>query len=235
MRWKWIWWGTAAIVWLATFFGVISLPKDWESTLSWLTPIEQWWASHAAHPTLAAFITGLAIATVLLPELWSQIRPHLFPMEYEADISVIDAFNFILRRSKWAKREEKRQFEKASAKADKTDAKIFADTMVRVNLAQEFHNRLKKGKLKSWGRTFPDRPEDCIDRNEWENIWLDFSDAALRGDPNNSCAWLRNGQTGQRIKFILIRVSKKQLLREFPSALTSRKVTSDAEEKTIAV
>jgi hypothetical protein len=99
---KYFWYSITAIGFVLSFFFGVSLPKDWSSALTFMTPVESWWAAHAAHPLLAAFTAGLLFATVLIPEIWRVIKTHAFPSEPRPDWDLRDAINYLRLRSKWA-------------------------------------------------------------------------------------------------------------------------------------
>jgi hypothetical protein len=99
---KHFWYGVLVIGFVLSFFFGVSPPKDWGSALSFMAPVETWWAAHAAHPLLAAFFAGLLFATVLIPEIWRSVRDHAFPSEPRPDWDLRDAINYLRIRSKWA-------------------------------------------------------------------------------------------------------------------------------------
>jgi len=86
-RWiKWWWRGVLLVYGAAAFFGT-PLPRDWNSTLNWLTDADLWMINHAAYPSFFAIFIGLTLGTVVIPEgmriarntlgLDVVLRPHM--------------------------------------------------------------------------------------------------------------------------------------------------------------
>jgi hypothetical protein len=152
MRWKLLWYALVVIGFVASFFFGLSLPKNLESALSALAPIEKWWAGQATHPSLAAFFAGLAVGTILLPELWSQIRPHIFPPKFRPDVDGATAFKEIIAKSQRAKELiGTRQLSiPLRYESHLTDFGI-NEGRLKVKIADEFHDFLRSGEITAWG------------------------------------------------------------------------------------
>jgi len=58
---KHFWYCVPVIGFVLSFFFGVSPPKDWGAALSFMAPAESWWAAHAAHPLLAAFLCGIIV------------------------------------------------------------------------------------------------------------------------------------------------------------------------------
>ena len=56
----------------------------------------------AAHPTMFALVVGVAIGTVLLPEIWGVTREHVFPVKPHPNMDMQEAIKYLRERSKWA-------------------------------------------------------------------------------------------------------------------------------------
>ncbi len=234
IRWKWVWWAVVGVAWLAAFFGIVSLPKDWNSTLSWLAPAEQWWAVHTAHPTLAAFVTGLAVATVLLPELWSQIYPHLFPPKPKADIAGAAAIERILTRSKWAKKLVKNgQLTNKLMYESHLTANGIIEGRLQLRLMKELHDLLRAGDLIAWGTPDNRQPYQDIKPQEWSDLEIDTSDLERYQTHGVHAIARRNQSSGLRYGYVWIKFCRKQIDREFPLAYWPRRISNESQRKTI--
>jgi hypothetical protein len=218
MRRRFLWYILIAVGYVASFFFGISIPKNWTDAVTDLAPIEQWWGAHAAHPLLSAFLAGLALGTVLLPELWIQIKPHLFPLNPKADIAAGDAFKLLFKRSKLAHRLVKNgmltrvvMYESHLTEPQKIGGRL------RVELSDLIHNALVNGIITAWGRTDGANPELKIIAPEWGDYEIDFSPRTLEDSPSWVCAYKRgNDPRGRRIGYVGIRFCKKEVFAEFP-------------------
>jgi hypothetical protein len=76
LRPKYLWWAVLGFFGLASFFGA-PIPRDWVSTMKWVTSIEAWGHDHVAHPFIFALIVGLATGTVVVPEIWGAVRRQI--------------------------------------------------------------------------------------------------------------------------------------------------------------
>jgi hypothetical protein len=73
---KYAWWLVLVGWGILSFFGV-PLPKDWNTTASWLLSIDIWVLNHAAYPGLFLVFVGLALGTVVGPEVVRLLASHL--------------------------------------------------------------------------------------------------------------------------------------------------------------
>ena len=162
MRLRFTWYGIVGVGFLLSFFGIIQMPKDWNAAMTALAPIEAWWATHAVHPSLAAFFAGLLVGTILLPELWIEIKPHIFPPALEPDIAAGEAFKLLFESSKLAYDLVKSgtlrpvQFESHLTEPQKIGSRL------RVELADRIHNALADARIVAWGRADGSMPESQI-------------------------------------------------------------------------
>jgi hypothetical protein len=217
MRIRFLWYVGLAVFFLLSFFGVFSMPKDYPSALKMLTTIETWWSAHAAHPVAAAFITGLAIGTALLPELWIQIKPHVFPSPKRPDIAAGTAFMLLFERSRIAHdlveggTLKPVMYETHLSEQEKTGSRL------RVELSRRLHDALANNTITAWGRTDGAKPEMQIAFTDWNNFEIDFSPRSLKDSPSWIHAYSRGSDPrGRRIGYVGIRFCKDQLLQEFP-------------------
>jgi hypothetical protein len=232
MRWRLLWYVVVVFGFVASFFFGVSMPKDMSSAMKIIAPIEEWWQIHAAHPSLSALFVGLAVGTVLLPELWIQLKPHIFPPRLVADISAGDAFKMLFADSKLASHLIKRKLLTRPVRYEShlTSQQII-DERLRVELADRVHNPLADGRLRAWGRLDGGRPESEIAFNEWSGIELDFSPRTLEASPSWVCAHKReNDPRGTRISYVGVRFSKTQLFREFPLRRLRRRKTHETKD-----
>jgi hypothetical protein len=218
LRLRFGWYAIVAIVFVLGFFGIFSVPKDSSSALKMLGAIESWWEIHAAYPAVAAFALGLMIGTALLPELWIQVKPHVFPLKPQADITAGDAFKLLFSRSKLARKlvEEGMLTRAVMYESHLTEAQKIAGRL-RVELADYIHNALTDARIRAWGRLDGGRPEQEIVFSEWSDVEIDFSPRTLESSPSWVCAYNRGSDPrGRKIAYVGIRFCRKQLLQEFP-------------------
>ena len=218
MRWRLIWYALVGVFFFASFFLGLSLPRTWTDAATAIAPIERWWSIHASHPLLAAFFAGLLLGTVLLPELWIQIKPHLFPLKPQADIAAGDAFMLLFSRSKLARNLVKKGMLTSAVMYEShlTEPQKIAGRL-RVELDDRIHSALADARLRAWGRLDGGRPEQEIAVPEWSHIAIDFSPRTLESSPSWVHAYKRNQDPrGRQIAYVGLRFNKAQLLHEFP-------------------
>jgi hypothetical protein len=218
MRWRLSWYALVGFGFVASFFFGVSMPKDWADAMIAIAPVEQWWNAHAAHPLLAAFFAGLAFGTVLIPELWIQINPHLFPLKPKPDIAAGDAFKLLFSRSKLARRLVKKGMltRVVMYESHLTEPQKIAGRL-RVELTDRIHNALADARIRAWGRLDGSRPEQEIVFTDWRDIEIDFSPRTLESSPSWVHAYKRGPDPGGRkVAYVGLRFNKAQLFREFP-------------------
>jgi hypothetical protein len=216
-RFKFIWYGFLAVLFALSFFGIWNMPKDSASALKMLDALESWWDVRAAYPAVAAFALGLMFATVLLPEFWLQIKPHMFPPPRRADIAAGTAFMLLVERSKIAHDLVRGgtlrpvQYESHLSEEEKIGSRL------RVELSNLLHDALVNDTVTAWGRTDGANPEMQIPFTEWNRFEIDFSPRTLKDSPLWIHAYNRgNDPRGRRIGYVGIRFCKSQLLQAFP-------------------
>ena len=233
MRWKLLWYLFVAIAFIATFFFDFSWPQNWRAALSALGPIETWWGAHAGHPILSAFFAGLLLGTVLLPELWLQLRPHLFPAKPRPNLDAGIAFKTILVRSREAKRFARKK-ENLKPTRDqgwypKMHEQLFSEAeQINQRLKSHFdmriHDLLRQGQIVAWGRPGRDMPEQEIRAEEWSYMALDFDRKTLENSLPIVHAWKHPNARGMhRFAYANIRFSSIQFYNEFPLSIWSRR------------
>lgn len=232
-RWKLAYYSVVVSLGVATFFGLVSLPKDWGSILSWLTPLETWWAAHAAHPTLAAFVSGLAVGTIFLPELWSQVKPHLWAPKYRPDVDGATIFKEILAKSSRAKKLVCSGTLKTPLMYEShlTEAGIIEERL-KQELDHEFHDLLRLGEITAWGSPDGKKPHQEIKPEEWSSIEISFDDQDMNYDPPHVHAIRRgNRSSGSQFGYLWVKFCRKQILTAFPLALWPRRIKNVPLEK----
>jgi hypothetical protein len=232
MRLKLVWYALVVTTFVASFFFNFSWPTNWAAAMSALAPVEAWWGAHAAHPTLAAFIAGLAVGTVLLPELWFRVSPYFLPLKLKADIGGADAIKKILTGSKWAKNLVTKGLLKTELRYEShlTAVGITEGRLV-VRLIKELHDLLRAGDLTAWGTPDNRKPYQEIKPDEWSDLEIDLSDVNRDQGPAVHAVMRRNQSSGMKYGYVWIKFCRKQIEREFPSAYWPRKISDTPNEK----
>jgi hypothetical protein len=203
---------------LLAFFGLFSWPHDSAGVLRLLNTIDGLVFRPAAHTTMFALVIGVALGTIIIPEVWRVLRAHLFPPKPEADIAVGDAFITLFKRSRLACDLVKKgmltqavMYESHLTESEKIGGRL------RVELSDRLHNALVSGAITAWGRTEGNNPEGKIEAKEWKEIEIDFSPRTLVDSSSWVCAYKRgNDPRGRGIGFVGIRFCKKELFSKFP-------------------
>src|SRR5712664_512424 len=99
---KYAWYCIVAILGVLAWFNIFHWPHDSVAAMKLLNAIDEAIFRPAAHPTMFALVVGLAIGTILLPEIWRIVREPAFPPEPRPDWDFRDAINYLCIRSKWA-------------------------------------------------------------------------------------------------------------------------------------
>jgi len=168
MRLRYLWHALVAFLFILTFFGIFSMPKDWVSARELLTSVEAWWVSHAADPIASAFLIGLAFATIFIPEALSLLRDHLFPRHPRPDILALEAYWLIRKRSKWIRQQEK-NWRKLPTELDNREG------CVEQTLNTRLHTLLRQDDLKSWGCPHVGAEiEEPIPAEKWSTMEMKF-------------------------------------------------------------
>jgi hypothetical protein len=64
-----------------------------------LTSVDQWLFVHVAHPTLFALVVAFVLGTVIFPEAFHLLKPHMFPKSPKPDIKINAAIDYIVNDS----------------------------------------------------------------------------------------------------------------------------------------
>jgi hypothetical protein len=207
---KHFWYGVSVIGFVLTFFFGVSLPKDWGSALSFLSPVESWWATHAAHPLLAAFFAGLSFATVIFPEIWRVLRDRAFPTEPRPDWDLREAINYLRLRSKWA------------------IGRVYSANeqhLLEEDIDEVLRDAASQGRISIWGRPAQTGTAALFSRGtEIKVPFLDLQSTSLdlttivHDDAPNGVVLRAYSQDQYRF----LRVNRREIYREWPSASRGR-------------
>ena len=223
---RWLWYACIALGFIATYFGLLEPAKTWKSTTMLVESMETWWSAHAVHPIASAFFAGLAVSTVLLPELCLHLKPVLFPFKPRPDISAADAFLLILARSKLRRKYAKHW--KQLAPADRHESSQLESqnikNRVEAALIRRLHTVLRSGDLKSWGcPPGGTEIEEEIPSEKWAAMEMLFEKRDVESGAVH--AWHSSADPlDRRLAYARIRFCKKQLTRIFPLSIYRQKV-----------
>jgi hypothetical protein len=208
---KHFWYGVTVVGFVLSFFFGVSLPKDWGSALSFVAPVESWWAANAAHPLLAAFLAGLLFATVLFPEIWRVVRDHAFPPALRPDWDLREASDYLRIRSKWA--------------IGRIYYSTDEDRLLEQDIDEVLRDAASQGRISIWGRPsqtgvealFSRGTEMKIPYSDLQSMSLDLTTIDDSTAPNG--AVLRAHSEDQ---YRFLRVNKREIHREWPPAFYGR-------------
>lgn len=227
MRWKLLWYSLVAAGLLASYFLNFDWPPSVGAVMAALTPVETWWAAHAANPLLSAFFVGIGFGTILLPQLWRQVRPHVFPIKLRPDISGPEGFKSVLNQSKRSKELIKKgllttplRYESHLSKDEIIEGRL------RKTLAREFHDLLRLGEITAWGTQDGKKPYEKILPDSWSTLEIDFSDFERSENPALHAVKNGNQSTGTAYGYVWIKFCGKELYNEFPLSWWPRKVAT---------
>ena len=222
---RWLWYACVALAFLATYVGLFELPKTWAPTIALVASLESWWSTHASHPVASAFLVGLAVSTVFLPELWLHLKPILFPLKPRPDISAAESFLLVLARSK-LQRKYSRHW-KQLLPADHESSGLESQnrkSRVEAALIRRLHTVLRSGDLKSWGcPTTRTEFEEEIPSEKWTAMEMRFERRDVEGGTVH--AWHSNTDLrDKRVAYTRIRFCKKELTRIFPLSIRRKRI-----------
>jgi hypothetical protein len=222
---RWLWYACVVLAFLATYVGLFELPKAWAATIALVASMESWWSTHASHPVASAFLAGLAVSTVFLPELWLYLRHILFPLKPRPDISAAEAFILILARSKlqrkyyrhWKKLLPADRYESSGLESQNRKSRVEAA------LIRQLHTVLRGGDLKSWGCPATGTEfEEEIPSEKWATMEMRFEKRHVEGDTVH--AWHSNSDPRDKsLAYTRIRFCKKELTRIFPLSIRRKR------------
>ena len=162
MRIKYLWYAIVAFFSILGFFGNWSRPKNLADAMNALAEMEQWWSTHTAHPTLAAFFVGLSVSTVLLPEgwraFWNHLRPQLdikFDPESIHECSLNEGKGWIQFRMMVQNQRTRKTVHNCEGRVARVESQILTRPFVeRVPLTWAFKNDLNQTDLQD-GQALP--------------------------------------------------------------------------------
>jgi hypothetical protein len=99
-RAKYLWRAFWAACTALSFFGLAFWPSNWSAAKLMLQHIDHWIFAHAASPSLFALCVGLAIGTIIIPDVWSEIKRHFFPTKPEAGTKIKNAIDYLVNDSR---------------------------------------------------------------------------------------------------------------------------------------
>jgi hypothetical protein len=205
-------WCALAFFSALAFFGIFSWPHDSKAAMTLLDKIDNAVFRPAAHPTMFALVVGLAIGTVLLPEIWRVVRDHAFPTRPQPNMDMAAAIEYLLVRSRWAVGRlyyDKRK-DQLSSLTGLLDEDL--DVLIRDAAAQN--------RVTIWGR--PSNPilfgspiEIEIKPSEWTEIPFDLTTMADYDAPHGVVA--RDRRISED-RYWNLRVNRREVHREWPPA-----------------
>jgi hypothetical protein len=210
IRVKLAWWGCLIVLGLLGFFNIFSWPRDSVAAMKILNAIDDALFRPAAHPTLFALVVGVAIGTVLLPEIWHAIRDHAFPPKPRSDWDLHDAVDHLRVRSKWA------------------IGRVYSDNeqhILEEDIDEAIRDAATQGRITIWGRPaqtgaealFSRGTEIPIPQRDLQNMSIDLTTIDDVTAPYG--AVLRAHAQDQ---FRFLRVNKREILKEWPAAFRGR-------------
>jgi hypothetical protein len=207
---KYLWYCVPVIGFVLSFFFGFSPPKDWGAAMSFVAPVESWWAAHAVHPVLAAFFAGLLFGTVLLPEIWRIVRDTHFATEARPDWDLREAVDHLRVRSKWA-----------IGRIYYTDK----GRLLEEDIEEVLRDAASQGRIMIWGRPTPTGVEALFSRGteikvpfpDLQSMSLDLTTIDDSTAPNG--AVLRAHSQDQ---YRFLRVNRREIQSEWPSASRAR-------------
>jgi hypothetical protein len=211
LEFKYIWWCVLAALGALAFFGVFSWPHDSKAAMTLLDKIDQAIFRPAAHPTMFALAVGLAIGTVLLPEIWRVVRDHAFPTKPHPNMDMARAIEYVRVRSRWAV--GRPYYDKKREQIDLTGLlEEQIDTLIRDAAAQ--------GRVTIWGRPPPagifELPTEIeIKPSEWTEYPFDLTTMSDYDAPHGVAA--RDRRIGED-RYWNLRVDSREVHREWPAA-----------------
>jgi hypothetical protein len=208
---KYVWYCGVAIFGALAWFDIFSWPHDSAAAMNWLSAIDQRIFRPAAHPTMFALVVGLAIGTILLPEIWRVTRDYAFPAEARPDWDLREAVDYLRVQSKWA------------------IGRIYYanERLLEEDIDEVLRDAASQGRISIWGRPaqtgvaalFSRGTEMKIPVSDLQSMSLDLT--TIDDGTAPSGAVLRAYSQDQ---YCFLRVSHKEIHREWPSALCARLV-----------
>jgi hypothetical protein len=210
-RIKYVWYCALGIFAALAFFNIFSWPHDSRAAMELLVSVDNAVFRPAAHPTMFALVVGVAIGTVLIPEIWRVVREHAFPVKPFPNMDMLKTVEYLRVRSQWAigrvyyKKEPDRLLEED------------IDTLIRDAAAQ--------GRITIWGRprgtsisdVFYPPAEIEIPHTDWTEVSFDLT--TMADAPHGVCA--RDHRISED-RYTNLRVNDREAYREWPRAFYGR-------------
>jgi hypothetical protein len=203
---KLAWSGCVGLLGVLAWFNIFSWPRDSAAAMRWLNEIDEVVFRPAAHPTMFALVVGVAIGTILLPEIWRAVRDHAFPSEARPDWDLREAVDYLRVRSKWA-----------IGRIYYTDK----GRLLEEDIEEVLRDAASQGRISIWGRPAPTGVEALFSRgteikvpfSDLQSMSIDLTTIDDSTVPNG--AVLRAHSQDQ---YRFLRVNRREIYREWPSA-----------------
>lgn len=208
---KIIWSCIVGICGILAFFGYFRWPHDSATAMNWLNAIDQAVFRPAAHPTIFALVVGVALGTILIPEIWRVVRDHLFPTEPRPDWDLREAVDHLRTQSKWA--------------IGRIYYDANEDRLLEQDIDEVLRDAATQGRISIWGRPaqtgttalFSRGTEIKIPVNDLQDMSLDLTTIVDSTAPSG--AVLRAHAQDQ---YRFLRVNRREIYREWPAAYRVR-------------
>lgn len=211
LKFKYAWGCFLAVCGALAFFGIFSWPHDSKAAMTLLDKIDNIIFRPAAHPTIFAIVIGLAIGTVMLPEIWRVVRDHAFPAKPHPDMDMALAIEYLLVRSRWAV--GRIYYDK------KKDQESYLTGLLEEDIDQLIRDAAAQNRVTIWGRPadrtrifgFPTEIE--INSSELGELPFDLTTMVDSDAPHGVVARRTNED-----RYWNLRVDRREVYREWPKA-----------------
>lgn len=188
--------------------------------------------------TLVGWVLGISVILVVLGFSWitatwwngaSERAEQSKPLDFFVDqhersdrVSIMKAFIATTTASKWADsyRDNPDKF-KFDARYPKsvTPEERTAERLVR-QLTMDLHDKLREGKIRSWGRpvrhdTTGELPAREIESKEWDEIEILIDARSLASHGDRSCAQTRSNFASRRLRYVDVEVPVDQIVAQY--------------------
>lgn len=207
---KHAYYGVVALLGGLAWFNIFSWPHDSAAAMNWLNAIDEAIFRPAAHPTMFALVIGLAIGTILLPEIWRVVRDHAFPSDPRPDWDLRDAVDYLRVRSKWA-----------IGRIYYTDK----GRLLEEDIEEVLRDTASQGRVSIWGRPAPSGVEALFSRgteievpfSDLQSMSIDLITIDDSTAPNGA---VLRAHSQDQYRFLY--VNRREIYREWPSAFYGR-------------
>jgi hypothetical protein len=172
--------------------------------MNWLSTLDQTFFRPAAHPTMFALVVGVALGTILLPEIWRVVRDHAFPAHPRSDWDLREMFDYLRVRSKWA--------------IGRPYYTGVHDRLLEEDICEVLFDAVAQGRLTLWGRPVPDGVDAMFGRG----IEVKIAPLELRGKSLDLTTIDSTAPFGAVLRqysqdqFRFLRVDPREIRREWP-------------------